>query len=91
MAAFFAKVRYKSTQEWKEEIVYVDPDATLRYPRTRDLVKPRYPTTRPMDLDPQIDPRIVFGQWLTSPENPYFARNLVNRILVLASRPRDCA
>ena len=29
MAAFFSQIGYKSTGEWKEEIVYFDPDKPL--------------------------------------------------------------
>src|SRR4030042_1995047 len=45
LAAFFAQVQFKQTQEWKEEIVFVNPKRTMRHPRTGELVqpKPRHP------------------------------------------------
>ncbi len=31
-------------------------------------------------LEPEEDPRFKFADWLTSPKNPYFARNIANRV-----------
>ena len=33
-----------------------------------------------MELKPGADSRVEFARWLTAPENPWFARNIVNRI-----------
>jgi len=35
---------------------------------------------KPMPLDSPADRRQYFADWLTAPENPYFARALVNRV-----------
>jgi len=80
MAAFFAGVRYKSTGEWKEEIVYTDPDATFRHPKTKQLIAPRFLNGAAPTIAPGQDARAVFAQWLTAPGNPWFARNAVNRM-----------
>ncbi len=72
MAAFFSKVGYKSTAEWKEEIVYFDPD--------RGASPATLPDGTPVRLSPSDDPREVFTAWLVSPKNPWFARAAVNRI-----------
>jgi hypothetical protein len=80
LAAFFAKVDYKTTKEWKEEIVLVDPKAVFRNPVTGEVVKPRFPGGDSLDLTAEEDPREVFTEWLTSPENPYFSRCIVNRV-----------
>jgi len=80
MAAFFAKVGYKKTQEWKEEIIYFRPKGSLRHPRTRAVVKPAFLDGETLYLAPNEDPRVKFAEWLTSPENPWFAKNIVNRI-----------
>ena len=74
MAAFFSQVGYKTTSEWKEEIVYFDAG------------KPKAPTggMLPDGTDVKFnsdqDPREVFANWLISARNPWFARNAVNRI-----------
>jgi hypothetical protein len=73
MAAFFFQVGYKSTDEWKEEIVYLD--FTKKAPT--GLI---FPDGKPARLAPGQDPRALFADWLVAPENPWFARNIVNRI-----------
>jgi hypothetical protein len=72
MAAFFSQIGYKPTGEWKEEIVYFDPDKAG--PR-----QAMFPDGTIARLEPGTDPRQVFASWLTSPSNPYFARAAVNR------------
>jgi len=74
MAAFFSQVAYKSTSEWKEEIVYFDPAK----PMTPALAV--FPDGKPARLSPSDDPREAFANWLLAPENPWFSRNIVNRI-----------
>ena len=76
MAVFFANIGYKETGEWKEEIVFFDP-AKDKAPLPAHG-RPS-PTARPPHLTPDRDPREVFADWLTSPKNPWFARNIVNR------------
>lgn len=79
LAAFFAPVRFKPTTEWKEEIVYVDPRQTMRHPSTGAVVPPKFLDGEVLELAPDEDPRLKLAEWLTSPENPWFARNIVNR------------
>lgn len=80
MAAFFSQVKFKNTGEWKEEIVYLDPSQTLRHPHTRAAVSPKLLDGQPVGITPGEDPRAKLAEWLTAPENPWFARNIVNRI-----------
>ena len=80
LGAFFASVTFKSTSEWKEEIVYLNTKARLWHPRTRQLVKPRLPGGEVVDPDTEADLREKFAAWLTSPRNPWFARAIVNRV-----------
>lgn len=79
MAAFFAQVRFKATTEWKEEIVYVKPNQKLGHPTTKKPVTPKFLDGSTLEGDGQ-DPRVKFAAWLTSPENPWFARNAANRV-----------
>lgn len=78
--AFFATVSYKGTAEWKEEVVWSDPARQLLHPRTGKVVPPRTPCGFEPDIPERGDPRIAFADWLTSPDNPWFARNIVNRV-----------
>jgi len=80
MAAFFSKLAYKSTLEWKEEIVFIDPRKTFRDPMTREVVVPKFLGGATAKVEAGEDPRPKFAQWLTSPDNPWFSKNIVNRI-----------
>jgi hypothetical protein len=73
MEAFFSRVAYKQTAEWKEEIVYLDPAQT-------EPLEAVFPDGRTIRIPPDKDPRVVFADWLIAPDNPWFARNIVNRI-----------
>jgi len=72
MAAFFSRIAYKPTAEWKEEIVYLDPAATGPLDAT-------FPDGTKVQVPAGKDPRQVFADWLVKPGNPYFARCAVNR------------
>ena len=89
MAAFFAHIGYKATGEWKEEIILYDPgyaaraDAGAKAPPEKGAAPaaaPVFPDGRPAHVAPGRDPREVFADWLIDPRNPWFARNLVNRV-----------
>lgn len=73
MAAFFAQLGYKSTAEWKEEIVFFD--ASKPTPE-----KPVFPCGKAAQLAPESDPRAAFADWLVSPKNPWFTAAIVNRV-----------
>lgn len=69
---FFSRVAYKPTSEWKEEIIHFDPTA-------QGALETVFPDGTSVRIAPGEDPRKVFANWLITPENPWFARNLVNR------------
>ncbi len=80
LSAFFSKVAFKATQEWKEEIVYFNADGGLWHPRRKTLVKPKVPGGQALELGPEVDPRVKFAEWLTHRDNPWFATSIVNRV-----------
>lgn len=77
LAGFFSQIAFKPTSEWKEEIVYFDPSIDKD-----DLARgAMFPDGRPAKIDlGRDDPRVVFAEWLLRPENPWFSRNISNRI-----------
>jgi len=79
LAAFFAQVRYKASREWKEEVVYVNPRQTMRHPRTNEVAQSKFLDGDVLEPETEKDLREAFAKWLTSPENPWFARAIVNR------------
>jgi hypothetical protein len=78
MAAFFSQVGYKYTAEWKEEIVFFDPAKT----NAEGIVAQSavFPDGTTAKLSPDRDPREVFADWLVDSKNPWFARNIANRV-----------
>ena len=80
MAAFFAKVGYKSTAEWKEEIVFFDPGKTNSAATNGvPVAAPVFPDGTPAYILVDKDPREVFADWLIDPKNPWFTQNIANR------------
>jgi hypothetical protein len=85
MANLFARVRAKG---WGGEVRNGDSARTVFVVDRGDLIQPlRGKPQPPAPLDaPAIDPespqdrRVVLAQWMTSPENPYFTRSIVNRV-----------
>jgi hypothetical protein len=49
-------------------------------PRTTKVQPPRYLGGGEPKLDPGTDRRAEYARWLTTPENPHFARSMANRI-----------
>lgn len=70
----FSQVRFKSTKEWKEEIIYLDYHKKVYYTQ----IELEDGTT----LTPQQDSdwREVYVNWLTSSRNRRFAEVMVNRM-----------
>ena len=80
MAGFFSQIGFKPTGEWKEEIVYYDPGKAVPGSASGTVPAAVFPDGKPARLSPGQDPRTVFADWLTAPKNPWFTRNIVNRI-----------
>jgi hypothetical protein len=79
MAAFFSQINFKSTTEWKEEIVSFDPEMAAD-PAAGERSPAMFPDGTAAKLSPDRDPRQVFADWLIASDNPWFARNIVNRV-----------
>lgn len=75
LAACFGYVGYKSTGEWKEEIVFFDRE---KFPT--DGAVAVFPDGTRATLTADRDPREVFADWLVTPRNPYFTRAIANRV-----------
>ena len=78
MAAFFAKVGYKKTSEWKEEIVFFDPSIKTEASGTNGIIRTRFPDGTPAQIPPGTDPRKVFAEWLV--HSDCFSRYMANAI-----------
>lgn len=61
--------------------VLVNPAASLEpHPRTGRPQPPRYLGGQEPQLAPNVDRRAAYAQWLTSRDNPFFARSMANRL-----------
>jgi hypothetical protein len=89
MAAWFARVKTKpapvigtkpATPTPGAEVVYTQRDGEVTQPRTGKVMKPRYIGTGDADVKPGEDRRAVLATWLTSGDNAFFSKSVVNRV-----------
>lgn len=79
-AAFFSRVGRKPGMNPGEETVFHRRGgAGATNPKTKQVVKPAGLGLAAMDLPPDEDPRLALADWVTSKDNPFFAKSLVNR------------
>jgi len=79
-ANLFSRVRSKNGTVADERVIFADTTGDLVQPLRG---KPQPPTpldAAPMSLTSSEDRRAPMAKWLTSPENPYFARSITNRV-----------
>ena len=96
LGAYFARVGIKkgqvgrevifseaggSAQISSEEIIYAKYDGgEVKHPKTDSAVKPKVPVGQAHDIGPNDDRREALVDWLTSKENPFFAKSMANRV-----------
>jgi Protein of unknown function (DUF1553)/Protein of unknown function (DUF1549) len=69
-----------ASEQVSEDIVYQNYNGgEVKHPKTDQPVPPRVPYGTAAEPASGADRRGVFADWLTSRENPYFARSTVNR------------
>ncbi|MCA1685083.1 MAG: DUF1549 domain-containing protein, partial [Planctomycetia bacterium] len=79
-AAFFSRVRQKKGPLPDDEVIFTAAGGDVRQPRTGQVMKPKA-LGGPVYEDTKAgDRRASLAAWLTGPENPFFARSLVNRV-----------
>lgn len=78
MVAFFAGVGTKASK--LGTLVYDDPEKQITSPVTGKPAVPGFLGNGPMPLEDGVSRRTTLANWITSPENPYFARTMSNRI-----------
>jgi hypothetical protein len=80
MANLFSRVAFKNGDRGGEVSVQAQPSGDIPHLRRGVPMSPAPLDYKPMPLDSPADRRAYFADWLTSPENPYFAKALVNRV-----------
>lgn len=76
-AALFSQVAQKSTK--LGPVIYDDPAKEFKSPITKAAVAPVIPGGIPVPHNGRPF-RVIFAEWLTRPDNPYFAKAIVNRV-----------
>jgi hypothetical protein len=80
MAAFFARVRTKPGEAADEQVIFTASSGEVTHPKTKQAVAPAALDAEPLPATFTGDRRQALASWVTSPNNPFFSRILVNRV-----------
>ena len=81
LAAHFARVQLKGRRFGRDdEIVYLQTAGEVKMPGVEENMVPQAFGIQTTDLESVKDRRIGLADWLTAPNNHFFARSTVNRI-----------
>ena len=78
-AAFFAQVGRKGSSDPRESIIFNSGGGEVKHLNTKQNMAPKFLGGDTPDLQGR-DRREVLAEWMTSPENPWFAQNIANRV-----------
>jgi hypothetical protein len=76
-AAFFSQIGRKNGEDPRERIVFDKGEGEIKHPVGGRTMAPKFLGGDSPDVKGK-DRRKVLADWLASPDNPYFARNLAN-------------
>lgn len=79
LAAFFAQVGRKQAEDPRETVVFNSRSGEVHHPVGGAVVAPK-PLGAPVPDLAGRDRRAVLAEWITAPDNPFFARNVANFI-----------
>ncbi len=77
-AAFFPQIGRKQGEDPRETIVFDRTDGDVKHPVGGKTVKPKFLGGDIPEIAKGESRRTVLAEWLASPKNPFFARNLAN-------------
>ncbi len=78
MQAYFSQVAFKTTKNGVT--LTATKGGATKHPRSGEVVEAHALLQAEPATTPEGDRRELFAQWLTAKENPWFARNIVNRV-----------
>ena len=78
-AGFFSQIGRKQGEDYRETIVFDRGGGGVKHPLDGRTMEPKFLGGAVPDVK-GVDRREVLAEWLTSPENPYFAPSIANRI-----------
>jgi len=86
LAAFFSRVKTRvekplpGDKSLPLEYVLSTREGEMTQPRTGKLMPPKFPGSAPAGIPVGQDRRAALADWLTTIDNPFFARSVVNRV-----------
>ncbi|MFQ3591994.1 MAG: DUF1553 domain-containing protein [Gemmataceae bacterium] len=88
MAAWFARVRQKNDprdpgtapNQIVSEIIFSERGGEVTQPRTGKVMPPKFLGAEVPKIEGHTDRREVLAAWMTDAKNPFFAKNVVNRV-----------
>ncbi len=79
-AAFFGRIGTKRAEDPRETIVSTRGSGEVRHARDNRVMPPKFLGGAVPEIARSADRRAVLAEWLTSPNNPWFAANIANRV-----------
>ncbi|MBC8351650.1 MAG: DUF1553 domain-containing protein [Planctomycetes bacterium] len=80
LAGFFTRLGRKSFGQPPPYYASAKPTTGERNPLTGNVPEPKYPDGEYATFTPEDDPRHALVDWMAQPDNPFFAKVLVNRM-----------
>ncbi|MFL2929101.1 MAG: DUF1549 domain-containing protein [Opitutales bacterium] len=77
-ASFFSQVGRKRAADPRESVIYNRNSGEINHPVHKKPMPPKFLGGETPEIKKGTDRREVLADWLASPENPFFARNLAN-------------
>lgn len=78
-AAFFSQIGRKQGEDYRETIVFNRSGGEVNHPVGGRVMAPKFLGDEQPDTKGK-DRREVLAEWLTRPDNPYFASSIANRV-----------
>ena len=78
-AAFFSQIGRKAGEDYRETIIFNSGGGEVTHPVGGRVMPPKFLGGASPDTAGQ-DRRVVLAKWLASPDNPFFATSVANRV-----------
>ncbi|QDU79997.1 Bacterial Ig-like domain (group 2) [Polystyrenella longa] len=85
LSAFFSRIGYKEMDDVRyahgseKILVHTEGTAQANNPRDGQKLAPAGLGSEPFTIANDRDPRVYLAEWMSNPENPFFAKSVVNR------------
>ena len=77
--AFFSQVGRKQSEDYRQLLIFNGGGGDVKHPIGGAVVQPKFLGGTTPDVNGK-DRRVVLADWITSTDNPYFAKSISNRI-----------